>query len=46
MVIYLIFKEDKDSLIGMKRYLRIEHEDENNNLLVYLQRQCGSLNQV
>jgi hypothetical protein len=36
---FMISIEDKDSLIGMKWYLKIAHEDEDNNLIVYLQKQ-------
>jgi hypothetical protein len=35
----MISIENKDSLIGVKWHLKIAHEDEDNNLLVYLQKQ-------
>jgi hypothetical protein len=30
-----------DLLIGMKRYLKIEHQDNDNELLRYLRKQAG-----
>jgi hypothetical protein len=42
----MISIEDKDSLIGVKWHLKIEHEDEDNNLLVCLQKQYDSVNRV
>ena len=42
----VISVEDKDLVIGVKWYLKIEHEDGDNNLFVYLQKQFNSLNQV
>ena len=34
-------KESNDLLEGMKRYLQIEHLDDDNELLEYLQKQAG-----
>lgn len=42
----MISIEDKDSLVGVKWHLEIEHEDEDNNLFVYLRKQYDSFNQV
>ena len=36
-------KENYDLLDGMKRYLRIEHQDDDKKLLDYLRRQAGLL---
>jgi hypothetical protein len=36
--------EEKDSLIGVKCHPKIEYEDEDNNLFVYLQKQYDSSN--
>ncbi len=35
------FKKSNDLLSGMKRYLRIEHQDDDEELLEYLQKQAG-----
>jgi hypothetical protein len=34
-------KESNDLLNGMKRYLRIEHQDDDIELLEYLRKQAG-----
>jgi hypothetical protein len=34
-------KESKDLLNGMKRYLRIEHQDDDIELLEYIKKQAG-----
>jgi hypothetical protein len=34
-------KENYDLLDGMKRYLRIEHKDDDKDLLDYLRKQSG-----
>jgi|AP2Bu8745762150_1050199.scaffolds.fasta_scaffold02218_1 phytoene/squalene synthetase len=34
-------KESKELLDGMKKYLRIEHQDDDNELLDYLRKQAG-----
>jgi hypothetical protein len=34
-------KESKNLLDGMKKYLRIEHQDDDNELLDYLRKQAG-----
>ena len=34
-------KENYNLLNGMKRYLRIEHKDDDKDLLDYLQKQAG-----
>lgn len=34
-------KESNDLLNGMKRYLRIEHQDDDKELLEYLRKQAG-----
>jgi len=34
-------KENHDLLNGMKRYLRIEHKDDDKDLLDYLRKQSG-----
>lgn len=34
-------KKSKDLLSGMKRYLRIEHKDDDKELLEYLRKQAG-----
>jgi phytoene/squalene synthetase len=34
-------KESNDLLNGMKRYLKIEHQDDDNELLEYLRKQAG-----
>ena len=34
-------KGSNDLLSGMKRYLRIEHQDDDKELLKYLQKQAG-----
>jgi hypothetical protein len=34
-------KESRDLLNGMKRYLRIEHQDDDKELLEYLRKQAG-----
>jgi hypothetical protein len=36
-----IYSESNDLLNGMKRYLRIEHKDDDKELLEYLQKQAG-----
>jgi hypothetical protein len=36
-------KESNDLLNGMKRYLRIEHQDDDNELVEYLRKQAGLL---
>ena len=33
--------KSQDLLIGMKRYLKIEHQDNDNELLRYLRKQAG-----
>ena len=34
-------KESKDLLNGMKRYLKIEHQDDDIELLEYIRKQAG-----
>jgi hypothetical protein len=34
-------KKSSDLLSGMKRYLRIEHQDDDKELLEYLRKQAG-----
>ena len=34
-------KKSNDLLIGMKRYLRIEHQDDDKELVEYLRKQSG-----
>jgi phytoene/squalene synthetase len=34
-------KESKDLLDGMKKYLKIQHQDDDNELLNYLRKQAG-----
>lgn len=34
-------KKSNDLLSGMKRYLRIEHQDDDKELLEYLRKQAG-----
>lgn len=34
-------KESKDLLDGMKKYLKIQHQDDDNELLDYLRKQAG-----
>lgn len=38
-------KESSDLLNGMKRYLRIDHQNDDIKLLEYLQKQSGLRNQ-
>jgi hypothetical protein len=34
-------KESKDLLDGMKKYLKIQHQDDDNELLTYLRKQAS-----
>ena len=36
-------KDSNDLLRGMKRYLRIEHQDDDIKLLEYIKKQAGTL---
>ena len=38
---FSVLKEVYDLLDGMKRYLRIEHQDDDKELLEYLRKQAG-----
>jgi hypothetical protein len=41
IMIQFILKKSNDLLSGMKRYLRIEHQEDDKELREYLQKQAG-----